>query len=105
VTQSGNPGPAITQPGTYYVVAQAQIPSGATAVTGECSVTELAPRTRFFFAGAFALPTGIARTFSFTGMAVVPSGDPPTGPAISCQDTAGNTVTPTSVTWWVSPVG
>jgi hypothetical protein len=101
-TAGGNPGPSLTQAGTYFVVVQAGISNtNPTALTGECDVSDPGLHGAFF-SNAFALPPNGSREFSFSGMAAVGS---PVSLHLSCTDTSGAAVTPTAPQWWVSPVG
>jgi hypothetical protein len=102
-TTSGNPGPTLSNAGTYYVVVEASITNGATALTGDCAVVNTKPNpTINLLGGAIALaPSGFAR-FSFSGMAVEPAAG---RVQLSCEDTSGAAVTPSAVQWWISPIG
>jgi hypothetical protein len=53
--------------------------------------------------GAFARPAGGSTPFSYSGMVTVGGGAVQL--SLSCHDTAGGAVTPSTPTWWVSAVG
>lgn len=95
-TSTGNPGPTLSQAGTYFVVVETSIPGGGTP-TGSCVVSS----TRV--GGAFARPSSGATPFSYAGMVTVAS--VATQLSLSCSDTGGGAVSPGTTTWWVSLVG
>jgi len=114
-TGTGTDGPQFTQPGTYYVDAEAGIgdSSDTDVLTGSCTISganpgmgkELAPMSAI--GGSFVLGPGEGDNFSFSGIVTVntfPAGTSAVTPTITCQDTTEAAVTPDSVTWWVSPV-
>jgi hypothetical protein len=112
---SGAAGPPLTD-GTYFVDVEASIGNTgpADAVIGDCAVSSrsLAQRESVAdIAGTFAVPAVAADEdltavpFSFSGiMTIGQSGSAGITPELACADTTGATVTPDSVTWWVSPV-
>ena len=95
-TTTGNPGPTLSQAGTYFVVVETTIPGGGTP-TGACVVSNTN------VGGAFARPTSGTEPFSYSGMVTL--GAVAVRLSLSCGDTAGGAVTPGTTTWWVSPVG
>jgi hypothetical protein len=95
-TSSGNPGPTLSHAGTYFVVVETSIPGGATP-TGSCAVSGTS------VGGAFARPVSGSTPFSYSGMVTV--GGAAVQLSLSCHDTAGVAVTPSTPTWWVSAVG
>jgi hypothetical protein len=94
-TSSGNPGPTLSQAGTYFVVVETAIPGGATS-TGACEVSPTS------VGGAFARPAGGSTPFSYSGMVTVGGA---VQLSLSCHDTLGGAVAPGTPTWWVSAVG
>jgi hypothetical protein len=95
-SSSGNPGPTLAQAGTYFVVVETGIPGGATP-DGSCVVSSTN------VGGAFARPASGSTPFSYSGMVTVGGGAVQL--SLSCHDTAGAAVTPSTPTWWVSAVG
>jgi hypothetical protein len=112
---SGAAGPPLTD-GTYFVDVKAWIGNTgpADAVIGDCAVSgQASPEQRAIvdgIAGTFAVPAVAADEdltpvpFSFSGIMTVGTGGSAITPEFACADTTGATVTPDSVTWWVSPV-
>lgn len=113
-TGTGTDGPQFTQPGTYYIDAEAVIEdgSGTDALTGSCKIFAVPSGQEkqalmSSIGGSFALAPGDGVGYSFSGIVTVftfPDGTSAVTPTITCQDTTGAAVTPESVTWWVSPV-
>ena len=103
---TGNPGPTLT-PGTYLVLARALIgpyPGTQTEPShGMCWIWS----TSFddpWFTQPFALQPNAAGWVSFAGVIVVP--DPTTVYVrLECSLSDGTGFSPTTVEWWVSPVG
>ena len=95
--------------GTYYIDVEAMVTnSSGSPDTGSCDVDYLG--SNGLLAPVFAQPWTLPGTadgvfdnvFSFTGMADLSSSETL---VFRCGDNALNTVTPTGITWWVSPVG
>jgi hypothetical protein len=106
VTASGTSGPTLGQAGTYFVVVEAPLQAGASALTGDCGVSVSSgghPLSAYH--GAFDVPPNADDTYSFTGMLVVPTGSAPATTALACTDSSGSPATPSSGSWWVSQVG
>jgi len=112
-TGTGTDGPQFTQPGTYYIDAEAGIQdsSDADVLTGSCRIfganlsdqKQATPMSTI--GGSFVLGPGEGDNFSFSGIVTVfQVGTSAVTPTITCQDTTQAAVTPDSVTWWVSPV-
>jgi hypothetical protein len=114
-TGTGTDGPQFTQPGTYYIDAEARIGDGSDTdvLTGSCAICganltdekQIIPMSTI--GGSFVLGPGEAENFSFSGIVTVNTfqvGTSAVTPTITCQDTTLAAVTPDSVTWWVSPV-
>ncbi|MGB6454913.1 MAG: hypothetical protein WBH47_10555 [Streptosporangiaceae bacterium] len=111
---SGAAGPPLTV-GTYFVDVEASIgnSSPADAVIGDCAVSTRSPLQRGSvddIAGTFAVQAVPADEdppdvpFSFSGIMTVGSLEGGVTTEFTCNDTTGASVTPDSVTWWVSPV-
>jgi hypothetical protein len=95
-------------PGMYFIVVAAQIDRGANPQSGYCAVGYVTTQLQgSLFAGAFALPDnnagGLQPPFSFSGIATVPSDTQ--NLTFHCDDTAGNSVNPSDVSWAISPLG
>ena len=114
-TGTGTDGPQFTQPGTYYIDAEAGIEdnSDTDVLTGSCRIfganmTDQHQATPMStIGGSFVLGPGEGDNFSFSGIVTVNTfgvGSTAVTPTITCQDTTQAVVTPDSVTWWVSPV-
>jgi hypothetical protein len=114
-TGTGTDGPQFTQPGTYYIDAEAGIEdsSDTDVLTGSCTISganltlEKQATPMSSIGGSFVLGPGEGENFSFSGIVTVNTfqlGTSAVTPTITCQDTNQAAVTPDSVTWWVSPV-
>lgn len=105
-TATGTSGPAITQAGTYWVDVEATLSAGSSPLAGTCAVMgNVDGLSVGVFHSAFTvLPYSTEPGVSLPGMLVIPGQAFPVTLMISCVDTTGTTVTPTNVTWWVSPV-
>ena len=112
-TGTGTDGPQFSQPGTYYIDAEAGIDdsSDTDVLTGSCRISganltdEKQADPMSSIGGSFVLGPGEGENFSFSGIVTVnPFGTSAATPTITCQDTTQAAVTPDSVTWWVSPV-
>jgi hypothetical protein len=102
-TGSGGAGPTLSQAGTYFVVVKVTLSAGSGGLTGDCDA--IAGEDIDSYDAGFNLPSNSSRRVAFSGMLVVPSGQAPLGTSLECESTSGNTVTPSVVKWWVSPVG
>jgi hypothetical protein len=104
-TASGRIGPVVGV-GTYFADIEANIPN--VPGSGTCSVGQTGPGGQVdAFTSSYLLPPGggLLPPASFSGMIVVSDTTVGIGLDLFCEDSAGNTVIPTSIEWWVSPVG
>jgi hypothetical protein len=100
---SGTTGPALTAAGTYFVDVEALLTAGATASIGDCGV--IAGADIDLYHGAYTVPAGDSRSFSFPGMLTVQAGQAPLQTSIDCESVSGDPVSLSAIKWWVSPVG
>jgi hypothetical protein len=115
-TGTGNPGPQVTQDGTYFVVVSAGINSESLTSTlfGDCQITPSnfnpgSPRFDPFPTWSLVVtpPTGDG-PYEFSGIITVSGGASSTNPLTPAFECYGPQVTDnvpaTSVTWRISPV-
>ena len=109
-TGSGSSGPQLTKDGTYFVVVEADISNSSltSPLIGLCGIHGSSGSVVIVrsFVGSFVVPTAAGTGASFSGMVTV-TGSSSTNPGvlqINCEDGTNNSVTPSAVQWWVSPV-
>jgi hypothetical protein len=96
-TTSGNFGPTLSTPGTYFVDAEASVTNNGNAIFSDnCAVMDASSK-KVFFTSAYAIDANQTVTASFAGMATVAAG---ARLYLECPDTY-----PSNITWWVSPIG
>ena len=107
-TASGTTGPTLSSPGAYEVfVSFGLTNSTGTAATYLCAV-KTSPFTTgtpgpYFNSSEMVPPSG-SGTYSSSGIIDITSSVNVGPVGLGCGDTSSNTVTPTSVQWWVAPI-
>ncbi len=111
-TATGVEGPKFTRAGTYFVDVEVEFNGTSTGIIGVCYAQFsafgpgfqddiVAPKDAVVLPPAFG-----EQGYSIAGMADLPVDPGPGGavPVLVCADSAGNNLTPFSVSWWVAPV-
>ena len=102
-TNASGTAPTLNATGSYLVVAEALVGTFATATSGSCGVVDVNGSHGSGFMQTFALGPNLAAWFAFAGVITVTTAG--YQPVLRCLDTSGNSVTPSSVEWWISPLG
>jgi hypothetical protein len=108
---TGTTGPSLAA-GTYLVTLQFALTDGSSTAASYTCVAS-AGTLGMGLSGALTTPSfwvpGSAETvdFSTTGMLVISAGSGTVSPTLSCYEdvNALTSATPTSVSWWVTPIG
>jgi hypothetical protein len=108
---TGNPGPTLSA-GNYFIDAIANLDNSnsSSPLVGLCAITTssnsipitLSSSSPLLISQAFDLTAYLKSAFSFATIATLTSKQQL---MLSCESDSGSSVSPTGVTWWVSPVG